>query len=193
MKLCIIAPFGLHEDRGDAIRVKEIFEELSKRSHLLTYVGMRINYHVKSAIHRHNLQFKKIPKIWWPTFSLISVIYSLCLDLIYDFDLFYFVDIMTPFFAEFFLKKIRGKKIVLEMNGIFSEELIRDMGLQRKKHFKKLVYLFEKFTLRNVDICNCTCNWLKNEAVRRGVSSEKIIITPSGVNLKTFNLKLLFL
>jgi len=186
VRVCVIAPFGLHEDRGEAIHMREVLEEMARRSHSITYIGLGQRPSRSSSVREYAVPFPRIRRIWWPMFAVVSVLYGAFLDLAYGFDLFYFRDIVTPFFAEILLRAPFGKAVVIEVNGIFSEEIVRIGGLGRK--ISGLIRRFEKHVLRNVDLCVCVCEWLAREVITRGVDPSKVILMPNGVNPRAFDL-----
>jgi len=185
MRVCVIAPFGLHEDRGEAIHMREVLEEMARRSHSITYIGLGQRPSRSSSVREYAVPFPRIRRIWWPMFAVVSVLYGAFLDLAYGFDLFYFRDIATPFFAEILLRAPFGKAVVIEVNGIFSEEIVRIGGLGRRT--SGLIRRFEKHVLRNVDLCVCVCEWLVREVITRGVDPSKVILMPNGVNPREFD------
>ena len=186
MKICVIAPFGLHEDRGEAIHMREVLEEMGRRSHSITYIGLGQRPGRSSPVREYAIPLPRIRRIWWPIFAAVSVLHGALLDLAHGFDLFYFRDIVTPFFAEILLGALLGKAVVIEVNGVFSEEIIRTGGLGGK--LSGLVRRFEKHVLMNVDLCVCVCGWLAREVITRGVNPSKVMLMPNGVNPREFDL-----
>jgi glycosyltransferase involved in cell wall biosynthesis len=187
LRICVIAPFGLHEDRADAIRLRALFEQMARKSHLITYVGMGKAPESIPRLRQYAIHVPKIRKAWWPAFSALGVLFAFFLDTVSRFDVFYFADILTPFFGELLLKNLASKKVVLEVNGIFSEELIRVLGNPRRRFIRRAILRFESHVLRNLSLCICVCEWLRREVLRRGVDQEKAIVVPNGVDLKIFN------
>jgi glycosyltransferase involved in cell wall biosynthesis len=187
LKICVIAPFGLHEDRADAIRLRELFEEMAKRRHSIAYVGLGKASESIPLIRQYAIHMPRLPKAWWPIFSATSVVLALFLDAVYRFDLFYFADILTPFFGEVLLKNPFKKRIVLEVNGVFSEELLLASGHPSNRFVRKALSTFESHVLRNLSFCICVCNWLLREVINRGVTPNKVAIVPNGVNDIVFN------
>jgi glycosyltransferase involved in cell wall biosynthesis len=126
----------------------------------------------------------KIPRLWWPLFSFTSVLFASILDFTQRFDVFYFADILTPFFAELLLRR---RSRALEVNGIFSEELFKAHRFLRNQLVRKLVLAFEAHVLRNVSVCVCVCGWLQREMIERCVKPERTMLVPNGVDPGTFN------
>jgi glycosyltransferase involved in cell wall biosynthesis len=187
LRICVIAPFGLREDRADAIRLRALFEEMARKSHSITYVGMGKARVPTQMIQQYAIQVPKVRKAWWPAFSALGVLFALLLDTVRRFDVFYFADILTPFFGELVLKNLARKKVVLEVNGIFSEELIRDRGSAPRRFISGSISRFESHVLTNLSLCLCVCEWLRREVVRKGVDQAKAVVVPNGVDLEVFN------
>lgn len=150
----------------------------------MTYIGFQAKSRSVSPVRQHAVVLPKIPKLWWPLFSFTSVLYASVLDFAQRFDVFYFVDILTPFFAESLLGR---KSRALEVNGIFSEELFEAHRFLRNQLVRKLVLAFEAHVLRNVSACVCVCGWLVREMLERGVRPEGAILVPNGVDPSVFN------
>ena len=187
LRICVIAPFGLHDDRADAIRLRELFEQMAKKSHSITYVGMGKAPESIPMIRQFAIHVPYVRKAWWPVFSALGVLFAFFLDAACRFDVFYFADIMTPFFGELVLKNLAMKKVVLEVNGVFSEVLIRVRGSPPSRFVRRAVLRFESHVLRNLSLCICVCEWLRGEVVRRGVDQEKAVVVPNGVDFEVFN------
>jgi glycogen(starch) synthase len=187
LRICAIAPFGLHEDRADAIRLRALFEEMARKSHSITYVGMGNAREPTRMIQQYAIHVPKVRKAWWPAFSALGVLFAFLLDTVCRFDVFYFADIMTPFFGELLLKNLARKKVVLEVNGIFSEEIIRVNGRTSSRFIRRAISCFESHVLKNLSLCICVCEWLRREVVRRGVDEKKAVVVPNGVDLEVFN------
>jgi len=185
MKICVIAPLGLHEDRAEAIHLRGVFGEIAKRSHSITYIGLGERPDQSPSLREYAIRLPKIRRVWWPMFAAISVFFGAILDLVYGFDFFYFRDIVTPFFAEVLLKPLLGKKVVIEVNGVFSEEIIQT-GRPRIG-FESVIRRFERHVLRNADLCVCVCEWLAEEVVAKGVDMNNVILMPNGVNPREFD------
>lgn len=181
----MIAPFGLRENRGEAIHMREVLEEMARKSYSLTYIGLGQRPSRSSSVREYAIPLPKIRRIWWPVFGAISVLYGAFLDLAHGFDLFYFRDILTPFFAEILLGALLDKAVVIEVNGVFSEEITRAGGLGRG--LSRLIRRFEKHVLRKADLCVCVCAWLAREVIIRGVNPSKVILMPNGVNPREFD------
>jgi glycosyltransferase involved in cell wall biosynthesis len=187
LRICVIAPFGLHDDRADAIRLRELFEQMAKKSHSITYVGMGKAPESIPMIRQYAIHVPKLRRAWWPAFSALGALFAFILDAVYRFDVFYFADILTPFFGELILKNLARKKVVLEVNGIFSEELVRVRGSPPRRFIRRAILRFESHVLRNLSLCICVCEWLRREVVRRGVDQGKAVVVPNGVDLEVFN------
>lgn len=182
----MIAPFGLRESRGEAIHMREVLEEMARRSHSIVYIGLGQRPTRSSSVREYTIPLPKIRRIWWPMFGAISVLYGAFLDVAHGFDFFYFRDILTPFFAEILRGTLLDKAVVIEVNGVFSEEITRAGGFAGK--LGGLVRRFEKHVLMNVDLCVCVCPWLAREVITRGVNPSKVILMPNGVNPREFDL-----
>ena len=187
LKICIIAPLDLHQDRAEAVHLRGMFEEMGRRTHSIVYIGTRGHVETGSLVHEYAMQVPKIRGIWWPMFSAAAVLYALILDSRYKFDLIYLRDLVTPFFAELLLRTLVRRKIVLEVNGVFSEELIRGIRPCSRGLIGGLIHGLERYVLRNADLCICVCSWLMREIIKRGADPVKVALVPNGVSLEAFN------
>jgi len=187
VRVCVIAPVDLHQDRAEAVHLRGVFEEVARRRHSVIFIGTRAHVETGSLVHEYAVLVPKIRGIWWPMFSAAAVLYALVLDSRYKFDLIYLRDLVTPFFAELFLRMLVRRKIVLEVNGIFSEELIRGIRPWSRGLIGGLIRGLERHVLRNADLCICVCSWLMREIIKRGADPVKVALVPNGVSLEAFS------
>lgn len=79
------------------------------------------------------------------------------------------------------------KKLILEYNG--SEVWTAYQWSKKGRLFflKRLLYFIERFTLKRADSVVVVSGCLKDELIKRGIKTEKILEVPNGVDSKDFD------
>lgn len=82
--------------------------------------------------------------------------------------------------------RIRGIPSVYEMRGIWEDSHNIRHGMSEKSLEYRTVRFLENSALKGADLCCAICDALRAELISRGISGDKIIVTPNGVDVKAF-------
>lgn len=164
---------------------QEFLNELAKKVHQINLIACR---HPKGKFKsRRNINFFWLPLIKIDFLGEIVFMFSALLKVIFTKNLHHLelINVVGPrgLLAAWYLKNIYGTKVVCTL------EMLNEPGIG----FKKIHYNFIKFllTAAPIDKFICWSNFCwENHLKIWGVSKNKVVIIPAGINLKAYSAKI---
>jgi PEP-CTERM/exosortase A-associated glycosyltransferase len=83
-------------------------------------------------------------------------------------------------------KYVTGIPTIYEMRGIWEDSHTSRYGMAETSFRYRAVRSLETLALKNANVCFPISNALKDEIIGRGVSPDKIVIVPNGVDTRRF-------
>ena len=184
MKICMI--FNASPD-GLFTHPKELVENLSNYGHEIHLIVPKTEFHPLN----NNIKLYFIPRIDFipliiraPLQVILSTIICLKILMKKKIDIIYIRSFHFAL-AAILLSKIYSVKVILEVNGLKTDEL------DGQKYWlniisKKIIGPLETLAERNVDAIRVVTQEIKNDLVARGVDEKKIEVIENGANVDIF-------
>lgn len=184
MKICMI--FNAFP-RGLFTHPKELVENLSNYGHEIHLIVPKTEFHPLNS----NIKLYFIPRIDFipliiraPLQVILSTIICLKILMKKKIDIIYIRSFHFAL-AAILLSKIYSVKVILEVNGLKTDELDAQKNCLNIIS-KKIIGPLETLAERNVDAIRVVTQGIKDDLITRGVDEKKIILIENGANIKLF-------
>jgi len=188
MKIYIMDTIELPKSSGGATHKWELARKLSKMGHevhVMTYEGTKVEgavTHTMKTREKYGFEF---------FFKLIHLLSILRVIIVCNPDIIYTRNVSFALLG-LLIKRIKKAKLVLELNGLFSEDWKsgkKIYGGVKKLYVdvKNVVWSYlEFFVAKKADAVIAVAQGIKDILIQRGGDRNKIFVIPNGANIDMF-------
>ena len=159
----------------------ELSRSLSKLGHevhVMTWISTRLD-----GVVGHSMKAKEKYKFGF-IFKIIHIINILKVVHAHNFDILYTRNVPFALFA-LLIKKIKKSKLVLELNGLYSEDWKSEKRYY-KINIKKMWSYLEIFVAKKADAIIAVAPGIRDILIKKGINKDKIMVIANGANIDLF-------
>lgn len=173
---------GDQTDGGAAAHAWEVGYKLTELGKSVFFISQGTSHKRSRGFHSFCLKAKS-RTFGRLTFYLQSILLAKKLDKKYEIDIFLSRSLPTLFLFNLFFQP--SKKIILEMNGIWSDEFSQKVS-RPFQIFSLLLKKLELFAFNKASAIICVSKGLYNYVLSKNIPKHKVSVIENGVNISKF-------